>query len=63
MLEYENHYVSKKETIISPGKLKQEVSNQRAYIMEQLDAIEQEIIDNSPSKNPVIDRALIAQLK
>ena len=31
--------------------------------MDQLDAIEQEIIENSPSKNPVIDRELISQLK
>ena len=43
--------------------MKQEVSKQRAYIMDQLDAIEQEIIENSPSKNPVIDRELISQLK
>jgi len=49
--------------MISPGKLKLEVSKQRAYIIDQLDAIEQEILDNSPSKNPVIDRTLINQLK
>ena len=31
--------------------------------MDQLDAIQKDIEDNSPSKNPVIDRDLIAKLK
>ncbi len=49
--------------IISPGKLKTQVSMKREQIFKQIMATQLEILENSPSKGSMIDRQLILQLK
>lgn len=50
--------------IISPGKLKTHVTQQRAEIMENILLKQREIEDNSPSKtSSMVNRNLIQQLK
>jgi hypothetical protein len=50
-------------SVISPGKLKCEVSKSRAFAISQLSAIEREITENSPSKIANVDMNLIERLK
>jgi hypothetical protein len=50
---------------ISPGKLKNHISNGTKEVLDQIDNIVNEIRDNSPSKhgNSTVDHEMIARLK
>lgn len=50
-------------TMISPGKLKQIITNQQAQVLFQINCTEQQILENSPSKNSCVDKSFLELLR
>ena len=48
---------------ISPGKLKKLIQNQQAEVLFQIECTEQQIIENTPSKNSFSDNKFIQMMK